>query len=480
MINTNISGGASGTWRESNRARWVHLVAGIAGILLLWRIALEEDLSWIGWVVAGAALLLSIVSRWPYGALLVLIATSAMPHFFVEIFGWKARPEHFAVAIVSVAVGVWLLRHKREIHLEKLDYWVVAYVLINYASSAFESSAPSATLRWALLNHLAVLPYFLIRLLITDLEMLRKAFKILLAVGIAESAYGILCYASHHAFGSTIGVEIGQYLVDIAAPYGSLYEANVFGAYTACCAVLFLALYLGEGKHRLGYLICLIVASLASVLSFSRAALLAFVLAIGWVFWHTRHSRNVRRSNLATLLPAFALILVIAASVMGGVLRERLGNLFQQGLAEETTLTRFLEIQEALQELPQHPLLGSGTASLQLSFDWGKYVPEWAGNSTWVGNVTVRILHDTGLLGLIIFLGFLVSLWSRIRRGLRGWNGHAPMLVGLSAGALLYGISFQATDCTTLAFCWVHLGCLAAAAILMSDDSHNVVGNART
>jgi hypothetical protein len=472
---------ALATLPESKLVRRLHSVAGVAAMVLLCWAALGEDLSWVAWAVVGAAILLLTVTRWPYGALLMLIGMSVMPRFFVEIFGWKARPEHFAVAIVSVAVAVWLLRHKREIHLEKLDYWVVAYVVINYASSAFESSAPSATLRWALLNNLAVLPYFLIRLLITDLGMLRKAFKILLVVGIAESAYGILCYASHHAFGSTIGVEIGQYLVDIAAPYGSLYEANVFGAYTACCAVLFLAVYLGEGRqHRLGYLICLIVASLATVLSFSRAALLAFVLTIGWVFWHTRDRRNVRRSKLATLLPAFALILVIAASVMGGVLRERLGNLFQQGLAEETTVTRFLAIQEALQDVPQHPLLGSGTASLQLSFDWGKYVPEWAGDRTWVGNVTVRILHDTGLLGLIIFLSFLVSLWSRIRRGLRGWNGHVPMLVGLSAGALLYGISFQATDCTTLAFCWVHLGCLASAAILMSDDSHNVVGKART
>jgi O-antigen ligase len=447
------------TWSESKLVWRLHLALCVAAMLLLCWVALDEDLSWVAWALVGAATLLLAVTRWPYGALLVLIGTSVMPRFFVEIFGWKARPEHFAVAIVSMAVGAW----------------VVAYVVINYASSAFGSSDPSATLRWALLNNLAVLPYFLIRLLVTDLEMLRKVFKILLAVGIAESAYGILCYASHLAFGSTIGVEIGQYLVDIAAPYGSLYEANVFGAYTACCAVMFLALYLGEGQHRLGYLICLIVASLATVLSFSRAAVLAFVLAIGWVFWHARHRRNARRSKLATMLPAFALILVIAASVMSGVLQERFGNLYQQGLAEETSITRVLAIQEALQEVPQHPLLGSGTASLQLSFDWSKYVPEWAGDKTWVGNVTVRILHDTGLLGLTVFLGFLISLWSRVRRGLRGWNSHTPMLVGLSAGALLYGISFQATDSTTLAFSWVHLGCLASAAILLNDQSQNVV-----
>jgi len=450
-------------------------VAVVAAILVVCRLALEEDVSWVAWALAVVAVALLTLTRWPYGALFVLIGMSAMPRFFVQLFGWKARPEHFAVAIISVAVGVWLLRHKREMRLEKLDYWVLAYVTINYASSAFGSSAPSSTLRWALLNNLAVLPYFLIRLLVRDLATLEKTFRILLGVGIAESAYGILCYASHHAFGTTTGMEIGQYLVDVAAPYGSLYEPNLFGAYTACCAVLFLALYLGQAQHRVGYLICLVVASLAAVLSFSRGAFLALVVAAGWVFWHARHRRNARRSTLAMLLPAFAVILIIAASVMGGVLQERIGNLFQQGLAEETTITRFLSIQESLQDVPNHLLLGSGTASLQLSFDWGKYVPGWADDAAWVGNVGVRILHDTGLLGLTAFLGFLVSLWLKIRRRLRGWSSQVPMLVGLSAGALLYGISFQLTDGTILAFCWVHLGLLVSAAILMNGPSQNVV-----
>jgi O-antigen ligase len=450
-------------------------VAAVAAIVIVCRLAPEEDVAWVGWFAVGVLLVVIAVARWPLGSLVLLMATSVMPRFFVQLFGAKVRPEHLAVAITSVLVSVWRLRHKGEMRLESLDYWVLAYVLINYLSSAFGSSAPSMTLRWALLNNLAILPYFLIRLLVRDLATLEKTFRILLGVGIAESAYGILCYASHHALGTVAGMEIGQYFVDVAAPYGSLYEPNLFGAYTACCAVLFLALYLGEGQHRVGYLICLIVASLATVLSFSRGALLALVLAAGWVFWHALHRPNARRTTLAMLLPAFALILIVAASMMGGVLQERIGNLFQQGLTEETTITRVLTIAESLQEVPNHPLLGSGTASFQLSFDWTRYVSEWADVPTWVGNAPVRILHDTGFLGLTVFLGFVISLWSNIRRSFRGRNGQIPVLLGLSAGALLYGISFQFTDGTTLAFCWVHVGLLASAATLMNETSRNVV-----
>jgi O-antigen ligase len=458
------------------RVEWL---AGGVAIVFLCRMALDEDLAWMGWVMVGVLLILLTVTRWPYGALAILIGMSAMPRFFVELFAWKARPEHFAVVIVSLAVCIWLLRSNRKIRLETPDYWVLAYVAMNYVSSAFGSSSPSETLRWALLNNLAVLPYFLIRLLVRDAETFRKAFQVFLAVGIAESSYGILCYVSHHAFGTTAGMETGQYLSDVAAPYGSLFEANLFGAYTGCIAVLALAIYL-IAERRLGYLICFFVGALATVLSFSRAALVALVVSGAWVCWQARHAREEgHRSRAATLVLAVGLILLIVVPAIGGVVQERFAGLFIQGrLGEESAIGRLIEAQEALQEFSEHRLIGSGTASFQLSFDWGKYLPELRGYPTWVGNITVRILHDSGLLGMAAFLGFLGSLGWKIRLGLRGRTSQAPMLVGLSAGALLYAVSFQATDGSLSAFPWVHLGFLASAAILVkeSNDSTNAVG----
>jgi O-antigen ligase len=456
---------------NSKSARRVDFVAGAVAICVLCRLAWQEDLTWMGAVVLCAVVVLLTATRWPYGALVVLIGTSAMPVFFVEVIGWKARPEHFAVAIISLAAAIWMFTSKHGLRLDKLDYWILAYVLLNFVSSAFGSSAPALTLRWALQNSLAVLSYFLIRCMVRDLKILRNAFGILLGVGVLESIYGILCYASHQVFDTSIGVQVGQYLSDVAAPYGSLYEANLFGAYTACGAVLFLALYLFQ-THRLGYLICFLVASLAAVLSFSRVALLALVVVVGGVFWKDlRRRKGKGGKKILAFGLSLTLVLLLAGGSVGGVIRERFTNLYYQGLTDDTAISRVIIMQEALQEIPGHLLIGNGTASFNLSFDWTRYIPEWASDKTWIGNAPLRILHDTGLCGLAAFLGFFAVVVYKVRNAWKTVDRQGLIVISLLAGTLIYAISFQSTDGTILAFFWVHLGLLASAAILFEGEA---------
>ena len=338
-------------------------------------------------------------------------------------------------------------------------------IAVNFVSSAVGSPEPSSTLRWALQNSLAVIPYFLVRFLVRDLDILQKAFRILLAVGVAESLYGIFCTLSHYAFRTDFGMSVGQYLVDVAAPYGSMYEPNLFGAYTACCAIFFLVRLL-SGQDRLASALGLAITRWGTVLSYSRAALLALVVVSIWAFWKTRHVRAVSQKSLLGPALIFGLVCALAITAAGGVLKERFTDLYYGGGSEtETALVRLLVIQDAWQEIPAHLFLGSGTASFNLTFDWNNYIPEFASEKTWIGNTPTRILHDTGLIGLTIFAGFFISVWRRTRPLLRRAGGPDTMLLGLIAGVLLYSVSFQFTDGTILAFSWVHLGFLASAAI---------------
>jgi O-antigen ligase len=465
---------ASSSWWTSRAAQRLHLLVAVAAVLFLLPLAREEDLTWLaGLLLVLPALLLTFL-RWPSGALWILISFSAMPVFFIEIFGWKARPEHFAAGIVLLAVGVSFLTYKKSMKFHTLDYWILAFIAVNFVSSTFGSSAPSSTLRWALQNTLAILPYFLVRQLIPDSQTLEKAFRILLAVGLAESLYGIFCALSHYAFGTQAGMSIDQYLFSVAAPYGSMYEPNLFGAYTACCAILFLATFLA-GRYRNASGIGFLIASLAAVLSYSRAALLSFIVVCIWVCWKNRHSWFAGRTRLFGPVFVFAIACLLAVSTAGDVLRERFSDLYYGGARDETAMVRVLILQDALQEIPSHPWLGTGTASFNLTFDWTRYIPEWASEKTWIGNAPIRILHDTGVIGLVVFFGFFILVWRKARPMLKGAQTRHGMLLGLVGGALLYGVSFQFTDGTILAFFWVHLGFLASAVILNNANAPSTV-----
>lgn len=458
------------TWWDSRWARRLDLIAVLAAVLVLVRVGAEEDLSWLLWAFVGLAVILLSLLRWPYGALICLVGLSTMTRFYMEIFGWKVRPEHVGATIVAVIAGAWLIKNKTRLRLDALDYWVLAYLAANYFSSTFTSPDASSTFRWALLNNLGVLPYFAIRFMIRDGMILQGALRILLGVSLVQALYGIGCYFSHLALNTNTGVEIGQYLVDVAAPYGSLYEPNFFGSYTACCAVMMLALYLSQARHRLFYMVSFLIASFAAFLSFSRGALLALIVTVMWLLWKVRKRNSGGARKGAPLVLAGAFLVLIALAASSGILRERLTNSFSQGLTEETTLTRLLVLAEAAQDIINHPVFGSGTASFQLFFDWGNFVPEWAGAAAWIGNFPMRIIHDTGVVGFAISLGFIFTLIFRIRKAWRKQSALLPVLVALTAGGLLYAISFQFTEGTTLAFCWVHLGLLATAAILIATS----------
>jgi O-antigen ligase len=446
------------------------VVATFVAVLVVCQLAWQEDIGWIRAAAVALAVLIVGLMAWPYGILALLIGASAMPVFFVEVGGWNARPEHFAASFALVAVGIWLLAGKRPLKLNRLDYCILSFIAANFLSSAVGSSSPASTLKWALQNCLAVVFYFLIRVLIQDAKVLGRAFHIFLSVAVIESVYGIFCYLSHQLFDTSFGMSIGQYQ-DVAAPFGSMYEPNLFGAYTASAAVIFFSLYLFAG-HRVRDLVCFLIAAIASFLSFSRANFVALLVVGAYLFWKShRQTEGKPLRKLLTVGLIAALILAVFLSPLGQIVRDRFMNLFYEGLTEETTVTRAIVLQQALQEIPGHLLIGRGTASFNLTFDWATYMPAWAGEKTWIGNAPLRVLHDTGLLGLASIAAFFVIAWLKVRRAVKAPSHKNSLVVAMWAGLTIYAISYQSTDGTILAFTWVQLGLLASAATLLPTSS---------
>jgi O-antigen ligase len=449
-------------------------VVVIVELTALAYLAATEDLA------PSAVLLLSLMAviailaltsvSWPTGAVVVLVVCSVMPRFKGTLFGLHVRPEHVGIAFVAAAIAWHALqaRNRPVLHLQRFDYFLIAYILLNFFTSAVTSPEPHMTLRWAVMNAIVIAPYFLLRLLVNNRDIFKKAFDVMLWVGAAESTYGIVCFLSNRIFDTAFGMEIGQYGV-IPGTYGTQYEPNLFGSYSACCAVMFLALYLLGDRSRWHGIGCLVTV-LGAAVSLSRAVIVAFpVVALVVVFIALKRGRFQLRRFLP-LAGGMAVLLLIISPFLLGLLRERFSTIDLSELsADDTTAGRIIQMAVAIQNVQAHPILGTGTASFQLLFNWEDYIGEDLAG--WVGNTPLRILHDTGVVGLSIFLAFGGSLILTGRKIIRSAEPKTKsVLIALQAGLLLYAITFQSSEASLLAFTWVHLGILAAITTIHQRD----------
>jgi O-antigen ligase len=454
-------------------------------ILIGWLLA-TEDLGVFGFAALGliAALVMAVVTSisWPLGALLVLTASSAMPRLAASVGGLHLRPEHIAIGFVALSLA-WRALGKRgvpRLQLRTFDYFLIAYIAMNFFTSAATSPQPHLTLRWAALNAIAVSPYFLISWMVTDEDKLHRTFQFLLGVGAVEAAYGVLSFLSNRAFQTTFGVEGAQY-GSIPGTYGTQYEANLFGSYTACCAIMFLTcLTFGAKSRRSVYGLGFAITFLAALISLARSVLLALPVAALFVIWIALRRRELKLRKLVPWAVVFALVLLAVSPFVLSLVKERFSTIDVTELgSDSTSLVRIVQMAVAAEDVQAHPVLGTGTASFQLFFDWDDYLPGMQGENDvagWVGNTPLRILHDTGIVGLVIFLGFLIALARAVRKSVR-YAGHdtRTIMIALSAGLVLYAITFQATEATILAFTWVHLGLLAAA-VKVIQSPHSFSG----
>ena len=388
-----------------------------------------------------------------YVGTVCLIAATAMPRAAVPVSGVNARPEHVLAGFLCLTLPwAWNAREGK-IEWLRADWLLASYMVINLVSSWFMSIDPNQTTKWALEQLLVIAPYFILRILAGSENTFRRAFRILLVIGAAEGLYATVAIYANKLFGAGFGLSMEQY-EGIPAVYGTQYEPNILGSYCAACTVMMAVMYLKQ-KNR-WYLMGYMLSFSGMAVSFARASVLAYAAVIsllvlvglyrGWISWPV-----LRRLVLATALGGVVLSPLLVASYM-----ERFSTVQVTDVtADPNTFTRAVQLALGVDQFLDHPILGNGTASFQLLFDWQSLGPDWEAQG-WLGNTEIRVLHDTGIIGFALFTGFLISLGLAARKILQ--NVDAPELLALVAACGIYLLTFQATEGTLLGFSWVHLG----------------------
>jgi O-antigen ligase len=217
------------------------------------------------------------------------------------------------------------------------------------------------------------------------------------------------------------------------------------------------------------------VTAVAAVISLARSVFLAFPVAALLVIWITLKKGGFQVRRLVPLLLGVSLLLVAFSPVVLSLVRERFSTIDLADIsADDTTWARLIQMAVAVKDIQARPMLGTGTASFHLFFDPADYpvgFSEDADEPGWIGNTPLRILHDTGVVGLLVFLLFVGYLGVAVRKVARSATAtNTAILTALSAGGVLYAITFQATEATILAFTWVHLGLLATAVTILQEE----------
>jgi O-antigen ligase/polysaccharide polymerase Wzy-like membrane protein len=424
--------------------------------------------------VLGAGLVLPIavsalVPR-PATGMVLLFVASVMPRYSLNIFGLNARPEHLVIGLLLLVLPFWLHRRGEPFHWIVADSLLMAYMAMHLFSSLFMSIAPGQTLRWAMQQLVVILAYLLIRSFVTDRSSFQKLFHVALLVGAIEATYAILCFYSNLIFDTEFGMEVGQY-GSIPGTYGSLYEANILGSYCGAACCMFLTMYLRQRKRIFLRGFALTLAGMG--ISLSRGALAGTLIALA-IFVLLNWKQFDRQILMATSGAVLAVALVVAPAVLSSWF-ERFSTVeVSNVVADDNTRVRVLTIGLATEGILEHPVAGNGTASYQLQFS----AADLGGGDEagWIGNTEMRILYDTGAIGLAIFVAFLGSLFVGARRILR--REPVPEMAGLLVASLVYCVSFQFTEGTLLGFSWLHLGLIAAgvAVYQQGNQLHSPAG----
>ncbi|MDQ6955726.1 MAG: O-antigen ligase family protein, partial [Mariprofundaceae bacterium] len=210
----------------------------------------------------------------------------------------------------------------------------------------------------------------------------------------------------------------------VSAPFeGELGEPNTFGGYLVLMFSVVLGMFLHTGKGRRWYLLLFSMGIILVPLAFteSRSSYLSFAVAILFFIFLSQNKRLLIASCLVgmVLLP-----FVLPQNVIDRVMftfnqSKQQGQMSVGGMSIDTSTSERLKSWNSVltKYFPEHPLVGVGVTG-----------------GPFLDAQYPRVLLETGMFGLFLFLWFLRRVWVLLRQCYDEIKD--PLLKGASLGAI--------------------------------------------
>lgn len=418
--------------RGSRTASSVVYVGAILLMLLALAIHAEQP---VMLVIAVPPLLLYAVLPFRLTSSLLVIGTSVTGVSFV-VAGFNARPDMIlCVGALASAFVHGEIRGVAKAWRFKTVRWLTAYVCFNFAASVTFSPDLRKSLAVSVWLALDLLTLAVGIAAFTDN---RPMLKRLLYIGAAVNlAVALLAFGAAIGAGSRWGVaSAGE--GDIRAR-GLSYEPNIL----AClCALWIIILITGRMTRTVKTYGFVIAAALGIVLSQTRAAVIAIVLA---VLVASISRASVSRRVVGALYSAAVALLIYALLGGGGGIFGKFGS-----LGGQTSSLRLGYWAQAIGDMHGWAWifgLGTNTFGMRHFDPTSIYLPQPL--PAYLGNLPLQAFYETGILGFMCLLLAGVSLISE--GGIA--KGRAAALV---AGFTLMAIG---TSPFYFAYFWLCIGC---------------------
>jgi O-antigen ligase len=427
--------------------------------------------------LAFLSILIFMALLWRRELFLLLPFVAILNGVPLSISGLQVRIDQIVACLLVIPLTTAIISGRRSLRMDATAWWLAALFAANVAASVMNSPSRMYSLSQCANLASAWVIYLLVINFIDSREELARCFERCLWAAMIAGCVGILAFLLAIAGLSIGGAEVSaSAAVNLTKPYGAygtMVEPNIFGSFTGAmmvAALTILAASAHEMSSRTTRLLRWTAALCAAglVLSFTRSAWLAAIVALLFVALVGRRSLGVRTTHLL-VPPLIGIVIVVALLLLPGsagtFLRFKLANLVN--LESPTAALRLLTYSLALKQTLVHPIVGLGTYSFAPLLAEGNDFARFEGwRGLWIGNYLLLALHDTGVIGLLIWAGLA---WSIVARGIR--VARATMNVDPVFGArtlALTGaivsllVAFLATTGFSLGYPWLLIGLLGA------------------
>jgi O-antigen ligase len=407
----------------------------------------------------------------------LLILTAFCSGVVIELGIATANLSQIAAILLIILLVIYsAIKNKSALVLytDRPSLFLYLYFVSNLFSSLLFSPVKGQSIKGCMVIASYIMIYISVRWAMKFILDHKVAVKKLLRYNLWSAVLGLVCMVTSLAQSGreNIGVSLGQLgtarIETVENPLPSIQslsiEPNIFAIITATLLVLNLSIYLLTQKSKKKLLI-IILLSTAVLFAYTRSVYLALFISLFFLIIFAQRARL-----LISVANYVVIILVLITTLF--IFLPNDNDVKNALVSRATTLMDFskgsgagrvIGYQIAYEGFKNHPLAGNGTLSAKTEFynKYKKKYQERMGSAGWLNGVLIQSMHDTGIVGILIYFGLCASLVLAnfsVYRTLENSSVEKSIVLGFITGNIILLIASQASSTLWISFPYIYWG----------------------